>query len=215
MESYADSAKRFGLDNTNNSLDADPDKDGLPNYLEYVHGTNPMKADTDGDGYTDKQEITNGFDPDAPGTAKPIVEVSIARINVSAPMIWSKSEDEKSTLLDLEKGLSHFPKTASPGQNGNVIISGHSSNYIWAKGDYNHIFENLNDLQVGDLITIKTIQQNRRVIIYTYKVREKFIAQPDDQKIFAATDAPELTLSTCWPIGTTLKRAIIKADLVQ
>jgi LPXTG-site transpeptidase (sortase) family protein len=215
MESYADWAGRFGLDNSNNGLDSDPDKDGLPNYLEYIHGTNPLNSDSDGDKFSDKQEIINGYDPDAPGDTKPIVEVTISKINVEAPMVWSLSEDEKNMLSDLENGLSHFYKTAAPGQNGNSIISGHSSNYIWAKGDYNHIFKDLNILEAGDVVTIKTIQQNGRVIVYSYKITDKFVTSADDARIFAATSDPTLTLSTCWPIGTNLKRLIIKAELVK
>ncbi|HEX8973864.1 MAG TPA: sortase [Patescibacteria group bacterium] len=215
METYNEWAKRYGLDRSNNSLDADPDKDGLPNYQEYVYGTNPLKADTDGDGFSDKQEIANGYDPDAPGDTKPQVFVHIDKIGVDAPMVWSQSMDDQKMLTDLEKGLSHFYKTAAPGQNGNAIISGHSSNYVWAKGDYNHVFKDLGNLQNGDLINVKTIQTNGRAIYYQYKVTDKFITTADDQRVFADTQNPTLTLSTCWPIGTNLKRIIIKAEIVK
>ena len=215
MESYSDWMNRYGLDSKNGGLDADPDKDGLPNYLEYVHGTDPLKSDTDGDGFSDQQEIQNGFDPDASGTAKPMVFVSIERIKVNVPMVWSQSDDENKMLADLEKGISHFYKTAAPGQNGNAIISGHSSNYLWAKGDFNHVFEKLNDLEKGDKINVRTIQQNGRIMTFHYVVADKFITTAEDVKIFAQTDAPTLTLATCWPIGTNLKRVIIKAELVK
>lgn len=215
VETYVEWAKNRGLDKANNGLDADPDKEGLPNYLEYVHGTNPLASDTDGDKFTDRQEISNGYDPDASGDTKPIVEISIVKMNISAPMVWSKSENEEDMLKDLENGINHYPKSASPGQNGNMVISGHSSNYLWAKGDYNHIFKNLDDLTVGDVIAVKTIQKNGRVIIYSYKVKNKYATLPYDEKIFANTNEPTLTLSTCWPIGTNLKRLIVKAELVK
>jgi LPXTG-site transpeptidase (sortase) family protein len=215
QETYTEWIKRNDVYDRNSGLDSDPDKDGLPNYLEYVYGTNPLKADTDGDGYSDRQEIANGYDPDAPGDAKPRVEISISKINVDAPMVWSQSEDESQTLKDLENGLSHFYKTAAPGQNGNMIISGHSSNYVWAKGDFNHIFKDLNSLEKDDVVTVKTFQENGRVIIYKYKVTDKFVAAPDDDRIFAVATDPELTLSTCWPLGTNFKRLIVKAELVK
>lgn len=215
METYSDWAKKSGLNSKNGGLDADPDNDGLPNYLEYLHAADPLNADTDGDGFSDKQEIVNGYDPDAPGDAKPIVDVSIAKINVDAPMVWSNSMDDQAMLADLENGISHFYETASPGQNGNAVISGHSSNYVWAKGNYNHIFKNLNDLQAGDIINIKTTQQNGRVISYAYKVSDKFVTTADDPRVFADTTEPVLTLSTCWPIGTSLKRLIVKAEIVR
>jgi hypothetical protein len=41
----------------------DTDKDGLDDYQEAVHGTDPNNSDTDGDGFTDKQEVDSGHDP--------------------------------------------------------------------------------------------------------------------------------------------------------
>lgn len=193
----------------------DPDDDGLANNQEFLHGTNPNLADTDGDKFPDKQEIVNGYDPDAPGDAKPAVYVKISKIQVDVPMIWSQNEDEKISLKDLERGLSHFPKSAAPGENGNVIISGHSSNYVWAKGDYNYVFKRLNDVLIGDIVDIKTVQKNGKVLVYQYKITDKFITTPDDARIFAENEKPTLTLSTCWPLGTNFKRLIVKAEIVK
>jgi len=118
-------------------------------------------------------------------------------------------------LRDLESGAAHYAKTAAPGQIGNMIISGHSSNYIWAKGDYNYIFKNLNNLEVGDKVVFRTVQKNGKVITYNYTITEKFVTSPDDEKIFAETKNPTLTLSTCWPLGTNFKRLIVKGELVK
>ncbi|MFH0969626.1 MAG: sortase [Patescibacteria group bacterium] len=208
-------AEQHNLGAGSEKYDGDPDGDGLPNFLEYVHGTDPRKADTDGDGYSDKNEIANGYDPSFPGDRKMKVELSIEKISVNAPMIWSVSEDEKNMLEDLKSGIAHYPKTASPGQNGNMVISGHSSNYVWVKGDYNYIFKDLNNLEAGDLISVKTIQYNGAVVIYQYKVSGKYIDAPDDERIFAETSEPTLTLSTCWPLGTALRRIVVKAEMVK
>ena len=128
-------------------------------------------------------------------------------------MVWSKSENENDQLADLASGVAHFPQTASPGQNGNMIISGHSSNYVWAKGNYNYIFKNLNNLKPGDVVDVKTVQQNGKIITYHYKISEKFTTVANDARIFEDTDGPTLTLSTCWPLGTNLRRLIVKAEI--
>lgn len=195
--------------------DGDPDNDGLPNSLEYTYGTDPSKADTDDDGFSDKQEILNGYDPVAPGETKPEVFVKIEKIGVDAPMVWSQSDDDQKMLKDLENGLSHFAKTAAPGQNGNAIISGHSSNYAWAKGSYNYVFKDLEKLEKNDVVNIKIVQKNGKTFFLKYVVSDKFITTPDDERIFADTENPTLTLSTCWPVGTALKRTIIKAELIN
>lgn len=215
VESYSAWAMRLGLDASNSGLDQDPDGDDLANYLEYVYSTNPLAKDTDKDSYSDKAEIANGYDPDAPGDSniKPRVEISIAKIAISAPMIWSKSEKESDMLKELENGLGHYLKTSAPGQIGNMIISGHSSNYLWAKGDYNHVFKDLDNLEKGDVITTTTFQKNGKIIIYRYVVSDKFVTVPNDARIFENSDSPILTLSTCWPIGTAFRRLIIKAEL--
>jgi len=207
--------KGYELNDSNNRGDADPDNDGLPNNLEYAHLTNPTDSDTDGDGYSDKQEIINGYDPDAPGDARPNVEIIITKIGVNAPVVWSKGDDEASLQEDLKKGVIHFPKSASPGQDGNVVLSGHSSNYVWVKGNYNYIFKNLNNLQSGDEIKIKVTQKNKRVINYTYKIIDKRTTTADDPFVFEQTASPSITLSTCWPLGTAYKRLVVRAELVK
>jgi len=212
---YVEWAQVHGLTLADSNFDKDPDNDGLPNYLEYLHWTDPMEKDSDKDNFTDRQEITNGYDPDAPGDAKPFVEISIKKLGVTAPMIWSPNAAEESLQKDLQYGVIHYPKTASPGQPGNLVISGHSSNYFWVVGDFNYIFENLNDLEAGGEVRLKTIQRNGRVIIYHYRVTDKRVTSPDDEYIFAETPEPTLTLSTCWPLGTNLKRLIVKAELIK
>ena len=176
----------------------------------------PLNSDTDGDGFSDRAEITNGYDPDAPGDAKASVEISVKKINVVAPMVWSQSEDEKAMQEDLKRGIIHFPKTAAPGQSGNMVVSGHSSNYVWAAGNYNYIFKGLDNLAAGDAVDVKTVQKNGRAIVYHYKINSfKKIVSPDDPVIFENTSGPTLTLSTCWPLGTNFRRLIVKADLVK
>ncbi|MCB1214322.1 MAG: thrombospondin type 3 repeat-containing protein [Deltaproteobacteria bacterium] len=45
------------------ACDNDDDNDGLPDNVEPVYGTNPLKADTDGDNMNDLDEINAGRNP--------------------------------------------------------------------------------------------------------------------------------------------------------
>ncbi len=205
--------KEVGLSTKEKSADEDQDGDGLINQIEFAYLTNPFEQDSDGDGFNDTDEIKNGYDPAVAGDARLNFLISIEKIGVEAPMIWSKSEKESDLLKDLEKGVAILPKTGVPGQSGNAVISGHSSNYVWAKGDYNYIFEKLNDLEIGDKIIIKTTGQNNRSFSYSYIIKSKNVVKPNDPAIFTSTDETSLTLVTCWPLRTTWNRLIVKAEI--
>lgn len=111
---------------------------------------------------------------------------------------------------DLKNGVIHFPGTADPGEMGNVFITGHSSYYLWDNGDYKDVFARLNKLVVGDDIVVYYNQQK-----YTYKVREKREVKKDDVSILEQGDGKILTLMTCTPVGTNLRRLVIIAEQVE
>lgn len=53
-----------GLDeNSDSDEELDPDDDGLKNFEEYQHDTDPKEDDTDSDGITDGWEVEMGLDP--------------------------------------------------------------------------------------------------------------------------------------------------------
>jgi LPXTG-site transpeptidase (sortase) family protein len=205
--------KESGLDPKKNDYNGDNDQDGLLNYRELAHGTNPLVADTDNDGFNDLDEVKNGYDPVALGDAKPTYQVKIQKIGIEAPIIWSLSADEASMLEDLKSGVTRFPETGIPGQRGNAVISGHSSNYIWAPGNYNYIFKDLNNLQNGDEVVLSAVQKNGKSFEYKYKVTGKSVVAADDAEIFQNSDKPTITLVTCWPLRTNWKRLIVQAEM--
>lgn len=207
--------REHGLDPLRNDRDEDRDEDGLTNYKEYLHKLDPLNPDTDNDTFSDGTEVHNGYDPSAPGDAKPETTIVINKINVTAPMVWSQSVFEEQLQADLSKGAIHYPKTAAPGQPGNMFIAAHSSNYAWVEGNFNYVFSKLNNVKPGDTIVVTTTQANGATIKYLYKAVEQRVVQPDDPWIFLKTEKPTATFSTCWPLGTRQKRLIVKAELVQ
>lgn len=202
-----------GLSVNENNRDQDPDGDGLSNFLEFAHLTNPFEKDSDQDGFNDAEEISNGYDPTIPGDVRPNFSLLIKKINIEAPIVWSKSLLEKDLLKDLENGVVRLPETGIPAQSGNTVISGHSSNYVWAKGEYNHIFKDLNNLAFGDEIILKVTEGSGRTFEHSFTVTAKEVVASDDSMIFKDTSSPTITLVTCWPLNTTWKRLVLKAEL--
>jgi len=114
----------------------------------------------------------------------------------------------------MEKGVAHFaiPGASShPGEIGNTVLSGHSSNDLFDGGDYKFIFAQLEKMTVGD--TIYANYQGKR---YTYVVTKTEVVKPTEvSKLVYPTDKPVMTLITCTPLGTALNRLLITAEQVS
>ena len=124
---------------------------------------------------------------------------------VQAPLIFNT--DRNSIQEDLKKGVVHYTNTAMFGEVGNCFLIGHSSKPPEnAKGNYDKVFAPIVNLKVNDLITI--YYQN---IKYEYKVFEIIIVEPTQMEVLNPTSEPTLTLMTCYPLGTSEKRLIVKA----
>lgn len=132
----------------------------------------------------------------------------IPKIGVDAPIQWNIPEDDIYSAL--EKGVVHYQGTAVPTEIGNVFIFGHSSYYLWAPGSYKQIFALLDKLEAGDKIYVN--YQNK---VYGYEVTGKKVVEPEDLSVLAQPqDQKILTLMTCVPIGTNLRRLIIEAKQI-
>jgi len=129
------------------------------------------------------------------------------KISLFAPVIWDVPE---ASMLDrLKDGVTHYQGTSRPGEGGNVFLVGHSSNYPWVRSDYNHVFALLDKLDTGDRLEVR-----RGTKSYLYDVTDKKIIRPGEVEILQNTPKETLTLMTCWPIGTSLKRLIVQAQYV-
>lgn len=155
----------------------------------------------------DIKDTANVQSKEKKSTEKKII---ISKINVEAPIVEPLSIKEDDVLKALEGGVVHYSNTALPGEIGNVFITGHSSNYRWAKGDYNYIFANLNKLKNDDLIII-----NYEGEIYTYKVFEIKVVLPSDVSVLNQGTESIISIMTCDPPGTALKRRVVKAIQIE
>ncbi len=111
----------------------------------------------------------------------------------------------------LKNGVVHYPGTARPGQAGNFFVTGHSSYYPWESGEYKTVFARLGELQVGDEYWVYYGGDKHR-----YVVRWKKEVSPSDVSVLdQPAEARMGTLMTCTPVGTTLRRLIVRAEEVD
>lgn len=107
----------------------------------------------------------------------------------------------------LTKGVAQAMGTALPNQIGNMFLFSHSSANLLEATRYNSIFYLLSKLQKGDEIEI--FYKN---VKYKYLVSgAKIVDAKDISYLNPKSDIKTLTLMTCWPAGTDLKRLLVVA----
>ncbi len=145
-------------------------------------------------------------------TVGPAPEVIIPKINVEIPVVYDVNTiDESAINSALENGVVHYADTALPGQNGNLVIVGHSSNNIFNKGKYKFAFVLLSRLETGDTFYLQ--KDGKR---YTYQVYKKEIVDPTNVSVLGTADKPATaTLITCDPPGTSLNRLVVVGEQIS
>lgn len=132
--------------------------------------------------------------------------ITIPKINVSAPVVYEPSINEAQIQRSLQNGVVHYGSTPKPGQPGNAVIVGHSSNDLWQPGNYKFVFVLLDKLSPGDTFSVNYESKK-----YVYEVTETKVVKPTDLSVLAPTNEPSITLITCFPPGTSYERLIVRA----
>ncbi|MFC1615984.1 sortase [Patescibacteria group bacterium] len=142
----------------------------------------------------------------------PRIDQNIPIVNVSSENLIKRdwSALEKDLQGALQDGVVHYPGTSLPGQNGNVVITGHSSYFPWDAGRFKDVFALLHDVVVGDKILVYHEQKK-----YIYEISEIKVVLPQDIKVLQQTEDDQITLITCTPVGTNLKRLIVVGKLLK
>lgn len=137
---------------------------------------------------------------------------NIPLVDVDHPSNAKYGEMHNIFMDELKKWVVRYPGTAQPGEVGNAFIFGHSSNYPWVISEYNDVFALIDTLKTGDDIIVYYNQKK-----FTYRITDRATVDPGDTKVLSARDPKkrEISLMTCWPVGTTLERYIIFWELVQ
>lgn len=138
----------------------------------------------------------------------PEFSVVIPKIGANAKIIPNINAADKDIYLQaLQKGVAHTLGTAFPGEKGHIFLFAHSTDYFWNIGNYNAVFYLLYKLERKDEINI--VYKGKR---YIYKVIGTQIVDASQVEYIRRKSNREfLTLQTCWPPGTTLKRLLVFA----
>ena len=163
-------------------------------------------------GNIDPQNIV--IDPTSDNAVSQDPRIIIPKINVDVPVTYDIGTDNASQMAAMANGLAHFPvagASSHPGEVGNTVVAGHSSNDLFDSGDYKFIFAQLDKLVVGD-----TVYANYKGKRYTYVVTKTAVVKPSDvSSLIYPTTKPILTLLTCTPLGTALNRLLVTAEQVS
>jgi sortase A len=139
----------------------------------------------------------------------------IPKINVDVPIIWDAVASDQSSLnRAMDKGVAWFNiqgASARPGEKGNFVVSGHSSNDWLDNGDYKFIFARLEQIVEGDVIYV-----NYNSTRYTYSVTHTKVVKPTDVgALVEPITKPIITLITCVPLGTADNRLLVFGEQVN
>lgn len=141
----------------------------------------------------------------------PKIGKNIPLVDVENRTVKNVKELEDVFMKELVHGIVRYPGSAKPGQEWNSFIFWHSSNFPWLEGKYNDVFALLDNVVFGDEIIAYYDQKK-----YVYKVTQKKVIRPGDTSVLQKVEGKkQISLMTCWPVGTTLNRMIVIWELVE
>lgn len=123
--------------------------------------------------------------------------MEIPKLGLSVPL------NQGISLKSIDRGPSHWPGTAIPGNVGNTVIAGH-------RVTHSKPFRHIDSLVAGDEI-IFTVDGTRSV----YAVTDHEVVTPDATWIVTQTEDARATLFACHPPGSARYRYVVRAALVS
>lgn len=138
-------------------------------------------------------------------------------VEVSIPSLGLRATVENPTTTNvvaldklLLKGAVRYPTSAKLGEDGNVVLFGHSS-YLPVVGNKAYkTFNEIQKLKSGDRIVVSS-----EGIAYTYAVRTVANESAEDGAIPLSVSGRVLTLATCDSFGKKTDRFVVTADFVE
>lgn len=135
----------------------------------------------------------------------------IPSLGIQVPVVYSSENSDKAFSKALQNGVVHYPGTALPGELGNSYIFGHSSDYPWKPGNYKTVLALLPKISLNEQILVS----NPSGAVFRYRVTKTQVVAANDVSWLDQNNYQSriLTLQTSYPIGTALKRFIVRAEL--
>ncbi len=121
--------------------------------------------------------------------------IQIPAIDVDAPVVLGDGWEQ------LKLGVAQHLGTPNPGENGNLVLSGHND-------IFGEVFRNLDRLQPGDTVILFTSQRQ-----YTYVITGTKIVEPTAVEVMDPTPNATVTLISCHPYLVDNHRIIVSAVL--
>ena len=154
-------------------------------------------------------------DPTANSNVGPEPKLIIPKISVDVPVVYDvNSLEDGPVQAALTRGVVQYKLPGAnsvPGQAGDTVILGHSSNDFFDPGNYKFAFVLLDRLEKGDVFYLH--YQGKR---YIYRVNDKKIISPTEFNVLQlGNDKPYATLVTCTPPGTALKRLVVISEQIS
>jgi len=123
------------------------------------------------------------------------IRIQIPAIGIDAPIVQGDNWEA------LKQGVGQHIGSGNPGQNGNMVLSGHND-------IFGEIFRYLDQLEPGDEITVFS-----NVRAYTYVITDWEIVEPTAVHVMGPTQDPTTTLISCYPYLVNSERIVVKAIL--
>ncbi len=135
--------------------------------------------------------------------------IRIQKIDVDAPLVFPENDDDD-LIDDLDKGVTHFPQSSLPGEEGSAMFLGHSAPPAWPDINYDKVFIHIDQLQEGDKIEI---YYNN--CLYRYEVTGKEVLDKGQEVPADLTEGQtsSIIIVSCWPPSTGQRRMVVAGQL--
>lgn len=138
------------------------------------------------------------------------ISIEIPSVGVSATIKNPESTNIKVLDRALETGAVRYPTSAKLGEEGNVVLFGHSSYLPVVHNEAFKAFNAIQNLEEGDRITVRS--EGR---VYVYAVDKVMEANAESAAIPLQVTGKRLTLATCDSFGSKADRFVVTATLVE